>query len=985
MVRVCVLGLSLLLASSTAFAQVSATTGSINGKVTDSSGGVLPGVTITASSPSMQGVRTDVTNENGEYRFPAVPPGTYKLVYELVGFGTVNREGVNVGLGFTATVNIELNVASLQETVTVSGESPVVDVSTTTTASNFGEERLAALPNARDFWTVLAASPAIVVTRIDVGGSAAGTQTGYAAYDTKEDQHRPMVEGIVNTEGTNGAGFYYDYGSIDEVAVQTKGHTAEMPWPGVWSNFIAKSGGNQFHGKMYGDYQNKGIQRENIPDSLITLCPSTTRNGVAVRDCGSLTPSDLNRMVRYYDVNADAGGYVPGLQDKLWWYASARDQNIRTQVPNFPVKAFETGLRNLTGKLTYALSQNNKLTAFAQGGQKRQPNRLDTFQIAATVARHSSEDSTWEQRYWGHTYKAGYESVLGDNSFFEMRAGQFKYEWPNFRYSEAPAYQDRGTNEVRGGNRDGWYNIPSRNQIAGSVTYFKDGLAGSHNFKVGGEWFRETFTYLRGANGVDGVIPGDVLHMLNNGAPAEVYLFQTPSRSEQGLRTTGFYVQDTWRMSSRITLNVGLRFDQYKSFLPEQEGPTGGRFAPATATKYAEVGDVKTFNHPVPRIGLIYDVTGAGRTVIKANYAQYYWNPGTDIANNVNPNSQDYFRRYAWDDGLRFAAGTPGRLNNVYDAGEEGALIQSAGGVGSATLDPNLKNTRTDEVSAWVEHELVPGIGLQAGYVYRKIDDFRVSINVNRPFSAYNVPVTLRDPGPDGAFGNADDGPNFQAMNLSAAALAAPVVNQLTNLDGNGQYQTVEFSANKRQTGRYSLAAAFAKRWNKDHSTAYFSQTLRAVTTPSTPNDLINTDDGRFNFSMWTAKVNGSYEAPWKIRLTPALRFQSGQPYGRKIAATAAYGIGGTGGINYGTANILVEKMGARKQDDILILDFRAEKYFDIGSQGSNRRIGVFFDVYNLTNSDAYQNINWTSGSTFELPTAIVPPTIARFGMKFDW
>ena len=232
MVRVCALGLSLLLASSTAFAQVSATTGSINGKVTDASGGVLPGVTVTASSPSMQGVRTDVTDESGQYRFPAVPPGTYKLVAELAGFGTVNREGVNVGLGFTASVNIELGVASLQETVTVSGASPIVDVTSTTSAASFGEQRLAALPNARDFWTVLAAAPAVVLTRIDVGGSAAGTQTGYAVYDTKEDQHRPMVEGIVNTEGTGGSGFYYDYGSIDEVAIQTKGHTAEMPWPG---------------------------------------------------------------------------------------------------------------------------------------------------------------------------------------------------------------------------------------------------------------------------------------------------------------------------------------------------------------------------------------------------------------------------------------------------------------------------------------------------------------------------------------------------------------------------------------------------------------------------------------------------------------------------------------------------------------------------------------------------------------------------------
>ena len=152
-----------------------------------------------------------------------MPPGDYRITYELAGFGTVVREGVRVGLGFTATVNPEMRVASLQETVTVTGESPVVDVTRPPRPTNFGQERLAALPNARDFWTVLAAAPAIIVNRIDVAGNAAGTQTGYSAYDTKADQHRPMVEGIVNTEGTGAAGWYYDYGSIDEVGGRDQG------------------------------------------------------------------------------------------------------------------------------------------------------------------------------------------------------------------------------------------------------------------------------------------------------------------------------------------------------------------------------------------------------------------------------------------------------------------------------------------------------------------------------------------------------------------------------------------------------------------------------------------------------------------------------------------------------------------------------------------------------------------------------------------
>jgi hypothetical protein len=288
MKRIVAFALALLVAAAAApaYAQVSATSGSINGKVTDTSAAVLPGVTVTIASPNMQGTRTDVTDEQGDYRFPAVPPGLYRLTYELTGFGTVVREGVQVGLGFTATVNTEMRVATLQETVTVTGESPVVDVSSTTSATNFGQERLAALPNARDFWTVLAATPAMVVNRIDVAGSAAGTQTGYSAYDTIADQHRPMVEGIVNTEGTGAAGWYYDYGSIDEVAIETKGHTAEMPWPGVWSNFIAKSGGNSYHGKIHADYQNKGVQSQNIDDSATFLCPGGR--------CGNLQPSDLS-------------------------------------------------------------------------------------------------------------------------------------------------------------------------------------------------------------------------------------------------------------------------------------------------------------------------------------------------------------------------------------------------------------------------------------------------------------------------------------------------------------------------------------------------------------------------------------------------------------------------------------------------------------------------------------------------------------------
>ena len=926
-----------------------ATTGAITGKVTDATNAVMPGVTVTIASPSMQGVRTAVTNEEGNYRFPSVPPGDYKITYELAGFSTVVREGIRVGLGFTATVNIELKVASLAESVTVSGQSPVVDVATTKTSTNFDAQTLAALPNARDFWSILAAAPAIQMQRIDVGGSAAGTQTGYSTYDTKSDQHRPMVEGIVNTEGTNAAGFYYDYGAVEEVSLTTGGNSAEMPWAGVMSQFIAKSGGNTYHGRVYADYENENIQSRNIDDAQIAL---------GVKGGGGLDATDLNRLHSYHDINGDIGGYIK--PDKLWWYTSLRDQDAQSLLPNFPVKPFETHLQNITTKGTGAVNTNNKIVAFAMWGKKEQPNRLDTFLIGPTVAIHNSADSTWNQNYWAHTYKLGWDSVRSDKMFFEVHGGQFHYLWPNKRNSQAPSYQDISTNIVTGGNQDGWYRDITRNQILGSMNYFKDGWGGNHNFKFGGEFFNERYDDLRGQDNL-GQVPGDVLMVLSNGLPREVILFQSPSASLNGLRTTGLYAQDTWRSTTRLTFTLGVVYDRYQSYLPAQTGPPVGPFNP-TQVSFPAVDNLSTWNVTAPRAGLTYDLFGDGKTVLKANYALYWWNPGTtSIDSLVNPNSPDWYRRYAWNDANN---------DRVFQNGEQGQLNTSSGGVGSTQLDPNLQDTRTREFTTFLERELFNNFGVHAGFVWRKIDQLYQSDNLNRPISAYNVPITIRDPGPSGTQGAT--GTPIQAWNLNPANLALPVVNFLHNTAGFDQFYNLELSANKRMSNRWSLNASYAYRWNNDNATGYFGNTLRGRQDVANPNDTINTDNGQYVFGLWSAKVNGTIDAKYGLRITPAIRMQSGQPYGRTFVAN----------LNYGSQRILAEPVGTRQQDNIFLVDTRVEKVIRLGG---SRTVSGFIDGYNLFNTNAAQNINWTSGSTFTTPSTIIPPRLWRFGARFDW
>ena len=423
---------ALTLSAAPAFAQGggASSTGSISGEVKDAQGGVLPGVTVTATSPAQIGALTAVTNEAGIFRFPSVPPGEYKVSFELAGFQNVVREGIRITLGFNAQVNVQLNVASLNETITVSGESPVIDTSATRMQTNFDQQQLASIPNARDMWSLLATTPSVTLNRVDVGGTTMGTQTTYFAYGYS-GQNRPLIEGINTTEGTSAAGFYLDYGSFEEVFIGAAANSAEMPNPGVLTQFVGKSGGNALGVSLYYDYENGDIQSRNL-DADQTLPTPGTDDPPATATASPATRTSTSASA------------ARSCKDKIWGFFAYLNQRNSVAAPPsgsfLDGTPFNTKLFNYTGKGTYQMNQNNKFIGYLQHGTKQQPNRTDSSnRLGAPV--HITADSTTLQDSPSWVYKGEWNGTIGQNMFAEFRAGQFGYNFGLDSNTEATRYE----------------------------------------------------------------------------------------------------------------------------------------------------------------------------------------------------------------------------------------------------------------------------------------------------------------------------------------------------------------------------------------------------------------------------------------------------------------------------------------------------------------------------------------------------------------
>ena len=343
--------------------------GRINGTVTDNTGAVLPGVTVTASSPALIQPQVQVTGTDGSYRFLALPPGVYEIDFELTGFQNIQRQDVRVVINQTLTVDMQMQVATLQETVTVTGDSPIVDTSTTAMGTNFTKELLTEIPNARDVWAAMSQAPGMQMSVFDVGGSNTGTQSGFRTYGF-DTQNQTRMEGIDTTEGTSANAGYFDFGIFEEFQVGGAGATRRPLPAGAVLSISVKSGGDASRARWYSDFLNENTT---VATTCRTTCaPPTRPTTMATSRATALTRG--NPVKKQYDINGDIGG--PLVKQKAWFFFSYRLNDQYKYILGLGDETERSKLTNpYTFKGTFQIGKNNQIIGYLNKREKLQDKR----------------------------------------------------------------------------------------------------------------------------------------------------------------------------------------------------------------------------------------------------------------------------------------------------------------------------------------------------------------------------------------------------------------------------------------------------------------------------------------------------------------------------------------------------------------------------------------------------------------------------------
>jgi len=944
-----------VLLAAPAFAQVQ--TGSITGIVTDTSNAVLPGVNVTLSGEKLiGGEATQVTDATGSYRFDRLSPGAYVVKFELQGFRSVTREDIRINATFVATVSVKLEVGSVSETITVTGESPTVDTKSNVQQTVLTQEVLEGVPSGRDPWSVAKLVAGVAVSTYDVGGTQSYQQSSFSAHGSSTSDVSFNIDGAnVNWPGGGGGStmLYYDQGMFEEMNYMTSAIPAEVMAGGVSINMVTKDAGNKWRGDSRYSYSSGCL----TPTAPTPGCLESDNYAPGIAS-GALPKTFLgNPTKRTYDFNLAGGGKI--VQDKLWVNGSFRrwvvDKLVSAKNIDGTQAIDDNTLRNYSGKAVYSMDANQKLTFSYNWNNKIRGHRRDGALNAPDVAslvQHNPASST-QAKYTGIHNKLVFESS------FSVMNGTTSYLYQPDTAPNAVRKEDATAGFADFAAQRHEENPNARIQFDNSVSFAKAGLAGSHLFKGGVQFARLKYDdfneYL-----------GDMYLLYTAGRATQVREFNSPSNALNRDNILGLFVQDNWNVTSRLTLNLGFRFDHNVGTLPAQS-TTGGRFG--IPRSIPETSPIKQ-NLPAWRTGVIYDPLGDGKTAVKASYSRYALQVGIDRVLNINPLQTDS-QLCTWTD-----PNTDGVAQLAEISGCQGYT-----GITSHYADA-VNGPRwpySDEVTAGVEREVIRDMRLAVMYYHRTNRDQIGTRNIAAPPSAYTL-VTIPVPNGPGGTVAAPVATTASLYNLNPAFLGLQnnVVDNDPYLDTN--YNGVDISVSKRMSHRWQMVSGVSIGRNEgglNTSTNGQSSTIDL----NDPNNTVFSKGVVGLDSKYGFRLSGSVQLPWDLLFAGSLVANGGAPYTSTFAASRAV-VAPVVALTRGSQTVFLSARGDERLPAVKTADIRIQRSFKFGG---NRRIVPQLDWFNINNGAMPVAITSAVGGSYLAPTQILAPRIARIAVAINF
>jgi hypothetical protein len=1016
-----------------------AQTGGISGVVKDSTGAVLPGVTVEASSPALiEKVRSVTTDGEGVYSIKELRPGTYTVTFTLPGFTSVKREGIELTTNFTANVNAELKVGEVTETLTVSGEAPIVDVRNNVKQAVFDRAMIENLPTTKGFGSVAVLIPGAKQTQLpDVGGTSGETYFYMGIHGSKAADQHIQYDGLdannIHADGAaNGYTLFVNPEAVQEMVVVTDNVGAEKAEGGIILNAVPKDGGNTLHFNFYGNFSGStdGISRNPLQANNLTT------------DLINAGLKDVNRSINVFDLNAAIGG--PIIKDKLWIFNADRAWGFASYVagiynpinpllwvpnPN-PNSQFAQNQhqRSIYDRLTYQANAKNKFSlswdnqvqdaphgtlnanpaTTNTGGQTAITGTVSVVSIAGGTS--SPETATHARSEPDYTVQGKWSAPISNRLLLEA-GGTFtnyvamSYFLPgvdpniisvldnatNYRYRAAASYRNQQT-------------CCSFSSHMWHGRFMTSYVTGSHALKGG-------VLYKRGQQLSSTNIDQDVLYTFNSGVPLSLTMRTTPEEQLNSFHDVDAFAQDQWTRD-RLTVNVGFL---YSHIVGQADAVTlpAGRFV--GIRNYPTVPDMPNWNDIVPRTSVAYDLFGNGKTALKVGFNKYLGSITTRIATLNNPQAAvANTANRSWNDttpcgnpaGPASGACQPSyyipncNLLNAAANGDCGAM--SVGNFGSNNVTSNID---PDYTSGWgkrdfnwalnggVQQEIRPGMSVSVDYYRRWFGNLQVLNNTlagPANYSPYcvNAPVDPRLP--SGVSGSQICG--LYDINPSSFGKVFVTRTFASNFGGESDvFNGLDLTMKARIAGGGFAGGGVS--WGKEHFDNCAAQSQ--ISNPTAAGSALGFVT-RFcaydsnPFFQTNLNLNISYPLPLGIQASGAFRSVPGP----QLLATATFpnsliapslGRNLASGVN-GTSTVELVAPGTLFGDRLNELDFRLAKKFTV----AKTKIEGDFDLYNLTNAAPVTALNVsygtvgtaTAGSAWLRPTNLLAGRLAKFGVR---